>query len=95
MYVTNEELGKAIQTVGEQMHELDKKISQIAVDLIAQKWILATLLEPNDPKHGLVRIQEIAADIAQRDPTAPRRKQIDEAIEMLKLIEKHGPPRDS
>jgi hypothetical protein len=95
MYVTKEELGKALQTIGEQMHELEKTVSRIAIDLIALKWIVATVIEPSDPTHGFARIEEISADAAKHDPTAPKRKQLDEAIEMLKLIEKHGPPRES
>jgi hypothetical protein len=95
MNVTKEELGKALQTVGEQMHELEKTVSRIAIDLTSLQWIVATLIEPNDPKRGLARIEEISAAVAKRDPTAPARKRIDEAIEMLKLIEKHGPPRES
>jgi hypothetical protein len=75
MHVTKEEVGRALQAVGEQTHELDKRLSSIVIDLTTLKFVAAKLLEPDDPKRGLARIQEISADLAKNDPTAAKRKQ--------------------
>jgi len=94
-YVTKKELSDALRLFGEQGHALDSALARFATELTALKAILALLLNPDNPKRGLERIEEFRETLAKHDPNAEARKQIDEVLEMLELIDKHGAPHKS
>jgi hypothetical protein len=94
-YATKKELGDALTVIAEQMHLIDSTIARQAVEITALKGLLAIELNPKNPKQGLTQIEEFRVNIEKLDKSAEQRKKVSEVFELLKLIEKHGPPRES
>ena len=95
MAVSKEELGKALQIVAEQMHQIDERIAKLEAGLLAVKAMLSLQVNPSQPIIGLGRIEDFQQRIAAADPSAPVRKTISDVIEMLKAIEKCGGAKDA
>ena len=88
-------IADALQTIGEQMINVEKAFAELSHEVRAVKGILASLISPDDAVSGLALIQRLQDEIAKRDPRAEDRKQSADILEAVKLIQKHGLPRQS
>jgi hypothetical protein len=95
MTTPNEELGKALQTIAEQSNEIHESISRLGAGLTAVKATLAIAMDPANPKQASDQIQKLEETFSKLDPNAAARKRLSEAIEMLKMIDKHGGPKQA
>jgi hypothetical protein len=95
MGVSKEELGDALQNIAEYMLNVDNQLAKLGAGLTAVKAALAIQMNPTDPKTALAQIQQIEDSLSQIDKTAPARKQAAEVIEILKLVGKHGGPKQA
>jgi hypothetical protein len=95
MSVSEKELGNALQLVAEQFHAVDKSLAKLGTGLFALKAIVALQVNPSAPSQALKMIQEFEDEIAKLDPSRPERDRIDQVLEMLKMIDKHGPPKQA
>jgi hypothetical protein len=95
MSPTEKELGDALQAVVEQSHALEGAVAKLQAGLFAVKAALALQINPSAPEQALKRIQDMEQSFAERDPSAAARKQVSEVLEMLKIFEKHGGPKQA
>jgi hypothetical protein len=95
MGFSDKELGDALQGIAEQFQAIDKTLAKIAFGLFALKGILALQMDPSAPAKALARIQELESELAKLDPRRSEREKIDEVLEMVRLIEKHGGPKQA
>jgi hypothetical protein len=95
MSVNEEQFGEALQLVAEQVHALEEALIKLQAGLHAVKGMLALQMNPSAPKQALERIQNLEDAIVKRDPSAAARKQFSEVLEMLKLLDKHGGPKQA
>jgi len=93
--ITRKELGDALQSVAEQFHTTDKSLAKIAAALYAVKVILAYQMNPSSPVQGLKQIEELEIEIAKLDPTRSAREKTEQIFEMLRIIDKHGGPKQA
>ncbi len=93
--ITKKEFGDALQLIAEQSHATDKSLAKIAVGLFAVKAILALQINPSAPAQALKMIQEFENEIAKLDPSRPERERTEQVLEMVRLIEKHGGPKQA
>ena len=95
MSVTEKELGEALQAVAEHLHATDILLAKIGAGLTAVKAVLALQMDPVHPKEALAKIETIESDLAKLDPNASTRQKLGEVIEMIKLVDKHGGPKEA
>lgn len=95
MSVTEKQLGDALQVMAEHSLAVDTALAKLGAGLSAVKAALAIQMEPKNPKQGLAKIEEIESRIAELDNTAPQRQKAADVIEMIKLMEKHGGPKQA
>jgi hypothetical protein len=93
--VTKKELGDALQLIAEQFHEVDKSVAKIAAAVAALKAVLAIQMNPSAPKQALERIQNLEDTFAKLDPNIAARVKFDEILEIVKLVEKQGGPKEA
>jgi hypothetical protein len=91
----DKDLADALQVIAEQQLAVDNALAKLGVGLNAVKTILAIQIDPANPKRDLERIQQIESELAKYDKTAPARQQVADVIEMVKLWEKHGGPKQA
>jgi hypothetical protein len=95
MTISDKQLGDALQIVAEQIHALEVSLVKLQAGLHAVKGTLAIQMNPSAPKQALEQIQDLEDAIVKRDPNAEARKQFSEVIEMLKILDKHGGPKEA
>jgi|HubBroStandDraft_4_1064222.scaffolds.fasta_scaffold86397_1 hypothetical protein len=95
MAVNEKQLGDALQEIAEQFHAIDKSLAKIAVGLFALKAIVALQVNPSAPSQALKMIQDFENEIAKLDPSRSERERVAEVLEILKLIDKHGGPKQA
>jgi hypothetical protein len=95
MSVSEKQLGDALQLVAEHLLAIDNALAKLGVGLTAVKAVLAVQMNPNDPKQALAQIDKIEGSLGALDKTAPARQQAADVIEMVKLLEKHGGPKQA
>ncbi len=93
--VTEKQLGDALQLVAEQMHAIDKSVAKLAAGLFALKAIVALHMSPSAPSQALKMIQDFENEIAKLDPSRSERERVEEVLEMLKMIDKYGGPKQA
>lgn len=93
--ISQKEMGEALQSIAEHLHFLGDRLAKLEAGLHAVKGMLALQMNPSAPKHALKRIQDLEASILKRDPNAAARKQVAEVLEMLKIFDKHGGPKQA
>jgi hypothetical protein len=93
--VTTEEIGKAIQEIGVALHQNEIALAELRAAVLAVQISLALLMDREHPDAALKRVQSLAERLAKADPGAARRETISEAIELLKVLDEHGPPKDA
>ena len=59
------------------------------------KAALAVQLNPNDSSKAAEHIQKSEGEFLSLDPNAAARQKISEVIEMVKMIDKHGGPKQA
>lgn len=89
------ELSDAVLAIGEALQQLDERLFGVETDLFVVKGFLASVMNPVNPAEALASIETRLKEARAKAPGAGRRVSIAQQIEMLKLIEKHGPPRES
>jgi hypothetical protein len=95
MSVTEKELGDALQAIAEHSLAVDNALAKLGVGLTALKAALAVQMNPSDPTRALAQIDKIESSLAALDKTAPARQQAADVIEMVKLAERHGGPKQA
>jgi hypothetical protein len=95
MTIHDKELGDVLQTIAEQMNATSESLAQLGAGLAAVKAALSIQLNPSNPKQGLEHIQALEENFLKLDPNAAARKKFAEVIEMLKMIDKHGGPKQA
>ena len=93
--VTKKELGDALQLAAEQMHALEVAVAKLQAGLHAVKAMLAIQMNPSAPRQALEQIQNLEEAIAKRDPSAAAREKVSEVLEMVKIFDKHGGPKQA
>jgi hypothetical protein len=91
--MSDKQLGDALQLVAEQFHAVDKSLAKIAASLLALKGFVAIQANPSAPAKALAQIQELENELAKLDPTRSGRERIEQVLEMLRMIDKHGDPK--
>lgn len=94
-YPTRKEVSDALRTVAEQLNAVSESLAQLGAGLSAVKAALAREMNSADPALALKQIQTLEENFLQLDPNAAARKKFAEAIELLKVIEKHGGPKQA
>lgn len=95
MTVSKKEFSDALLQIGESLHALDVRLARLEAGLLAVKAFLATVLNPANPGEALGRIEAAEKRAEKRQPGAASRESTAQQIDLLKLFEKHGPPKDS
>lgn len=90
MAVSVEDLGRTLQDIAEHANATDDSLAKLQAGLVAVKALLAMQMNPSHPKQALVQIDKLEQKLSALDAKAGERKKIAEAIEILKLVEKHG-----
>lgn len=93
MPVSVEDLGDALQDLVEQLNRIEGSLAKLGAGLTAVKAVLAIQMNPTHPKQALAQIEKLQAKFLQLAPNASQREKISEAIEILKLLQKHGPAK--
>jgi hypothetical protein len=93
--VSQKEIADALQSVAEQLNAIDGSLARLGAGLAAVKMVVAIQLNPSDPKQALERIQKLEENFLKLDPSAAARKKFSEVIEIVKMIEKHGGPKQA
>ena len=94
-YATKKEVSDALLLISERLNGISESLAQLGAALNAVKAVLAGHMNPPNPKQALEHIQTLEENFAKLDPNAAGRKQMSEAIEMVKMIEKHGGPKQA
>ena len=95
MSFSEKELVDAFQKIAERLNEIHDSLSELGVGLAAVKTILAVHLHPSNPLQASKQIANLEEDYRKLHPTAEARKRRSDAIEMAKIIEKHGGPKQA
>jgi len=95
MPVSDKQLGAALQLIAEQMNALESSLVKLEAGLHAVKGTLAVQMNPSAPKQALEQIQSLEDAILKRDPNAEARKKVSEVIDLLKMIDEHGNPKQA
>ena len=95
MAVDEKQFAEALQLVAEQMHSLETALAKLQAGLLAAKAMLALQMDPAHPRQALKRIQDLEDAIVKRDPSAATRQRVSEVFEMLKILDKHGGPKQA
>lgn len=93
--VSEKQLADALQNIAEQLHAIDQSLLKLGVGLLALKFVVAARLMPGAPVDGLKLIENLEQELAKLDPHAEARKRFSDVIEMLKVIDKHGGPKQA
>lgn len=88
-------IGEALHGITEGLVGLERALATLGHGLAAVKGTLARQISPDDPAKGLAQIQQLENEIATRDPQAKVRQQAADTIEAVRLMDKHGKPRQS
>jgi hypothetical protein len=89
------EIGETLHGITEALVALERDLAKLGHGLAAVKETLARQISPEDSAKGLARIQQLENEIAGRDPKAKVRRQAADTIQAVRLMDKHGPPRQS
>lgn len=89
------EIGEALHGITEALVALERDLAKLGHALAAVKETLARQISPDDPAKGLAQIQQLENKVAGRDPKAKVRRQAADTIQAVRLMDKHGPPRQS
>ena len=95
MPISDKQLGDAFQAIAEHLNATDDSLSKLGAELTAVRMTLAVLMNPADPLQASKHIQTLQESFLQLDPNAAQRKKIAQAIEILKMIDKHGKPKEA
>jgi hypothetical protein len=95
MSPSEKEFSDALILIGEEMHQLEVRLARLEAGLFVVKGVLATLMDRENPVAALARIEEFLKEAEQKWPGADRRELIAQQIDMLKLIVKHGGPKNA
>lgn len=95
MAISDKELGDAFQAIAEQLNAIQDSLSKLGAGLVAVKATLAVQMNPSSPLEASQHIDKLEAAFLTLDPNAPARKRVAEVIEMLKMIDKHGGPKQA
>lgn len=90
MKPSDDELGRALQMIAEQMNRIEGDLVHLKAELLAVKSELARAAEPSNPAEVLLRIEEFVRQECERDPTRENRAAIDQLAHLIRMIEKHG-----
>jgi hypothetical protein len=93
--ITKAEFSDALQKIAEQFHAVDQNVAKLAVRILALKVVVAARISPGAPIDGLKLIENLEEELAKLDPHAEARQRFSDVIEMLKVIEKHGGPKQA
>jgi hypothetical protein len=95
MSLTDKQLSDALQGIAEQFHAVDKSLAKIAVGLLALKGFVALQTNPSAPAKALEQIHAFETSLAQLDPNREGRERTEQVLDLLKMIEKHGGPKQA
>jgi len=88
-------IGETLNHITETLVALERDLARLGHGLAAVKGALARQISPDDSAKGLAQIQQLENEIAGRDPRAKERRQAADTIQAVRLMDKHGPPRQS
>lgn len=95
MAVNEKQIADSLQKIAEQFHAIDETLAKLGVGLLALKFVVAARLTPGAPIDGLKLIENLEQELAKLDPHAAARQRFSDVIEMLKILEKHGGPKQA
>lgn len=95
MPISDKNLGNAFRGLAEQINAIHESVSKLAAGLAAVKTVLAVHMSPADPLQASKHIETLEENFLKLDPNAAARKKFSEVIEMLKMIDKHGGPKQA
>jgi hypothetical protein len=93
--ISQKQLDVALQKIAEEFHAIDETLAKLQVAVRALKVVVAARLTPGFPKEGLKLIEEVEQEFAKLDPHAEARQRFSDVIEMQKIFEKHGGPKQA
>jgi len=79
-----------IQKLADLIHYLRDDIAELKISIVALTASVGAQINPKDPAAGVAQIHELENVARQADPNAEQRREIDDLIEAVKLIRKHG-----
>jgi hypothetical protein len=94
-YATKKEISDALLAVGEALQQQDERLAQLEAAVLALKGFLAIALNPSNPAEAAGRIEALTAQAKAKAPGAERRAQISELVQLEKLSEKLGGPKEA
>lgn len=89
----DKEFSDAILAFGEDINKIRDSLSHLAAAIGALQTALAFQMNPSDPLEALKQIQEFEAELQKLDPGAEKRRQWADALDVIRMIEKHGGPK--
>lgn len=95
MSPTEKQFADVIFAIGEALHQQDARLAGLEADLVVVKGFLSKVMNPSNPAEALARIEAHSKRARAKAPGAERRAAISEQIDLLKLSEKHGGPKDA
>ncbi len=93
--ISEKEISEALLHIAEQFNIIDQRLAKLTVSVIALKGTVAKQMSPDDPEALLARIESLEKLLTERDPTAAARQEFSDVIEAVKLLEKHGGPKQA
>jgi hypothetical protein len=88
-------LMESLRHIAERLNETSEILSQHGAALAALESFLAVDKSPENALQVSQHIQTLKDAYLKIDPNASKRKRRAELLEMLKLIEKHGGPKQA
>ena len=90
---SDKEFSEAFFAFGEDINKIQDSLSRLAAAIGALQTALAFQMNPSNPLEALKQIQEFEAELQELDPDAEKRKRRADAIDVVRMIEKHGRPK--
>lgn len=95
MTQSEKQISQAVFAIGEALQLQDERLAQLEADVRVVKGFLAAVMNRSNPAEALAGIEAKSKEAMEKAPGAADRAKISELLDLLKLIEKHGPPRES
>jgi hypothetical protein len=93
--VSEKQLGDALLAIGQALHSQDERLAELEAAVLVLKGFLATVLNPSNPAAALAQIEAKTREASERNAGAEERRKVSEALDLLKMIEKHGGPGEA
>ena len=95
MPLTEKQISDSLRSLAEQINAIRESLSEVQAAVEALKMTVASAMNPADPRQASQHIETLQKNLQALDPNRKHRKKISEQIEVSKLIEKHGGPKQA